>query len=274
MNREALRALAQETLEISRTGRYTVEDQTVRVGGTQLYTAQELEEIEAERLRHIPQKGFETVYQVRREGTVDTVLNMAGWERRVPKIGALNFASAKNPGGGFLNGSMAQEESLALCSDLYLTQTTGPGPQYYEINRDCRDPVYTDTMLMGDVTFFRNGDFTLTANPVTCKVLTAPAVNMGVVLRNGEDGERAKGIMKRRMRKVLALFAQWGCTRLVLGAYGCGVFRNDPEDVARYWQELLAEEGWGRYFLEVSFSILAKSDGDKNIVPFLRRFGG
>lgn len=271
MNREHLRALAQETVEISRTGRYTAEGRTVRVGGTQLYTAQDLEEIEAERYRHRPSAGFDTVYTVRREGTVDTVLRMAGWERRVPVIGVLNFASAKNPGGGFLNGSMAQEESLAFCSDLYLTQTTGPGPRYYEINRSCHDPVYTDTMLMGDVTFFRNGDFTLTANPVTCKVLTAPAVNMGVVLRSGDDADRAKRIMKGRMRKILALFAQWGCTRLVLGAYGCGVFRNDPEDVARYWQELLLEEGWGKYFCEVSFSILEKTD--KNILPFLRRFG-
>ncbi len=273
MNREQLKALAQETLEISQAGRYAAEDQTVRIGRTQLYTAQDLERLEAERFQGIPQSGFDTVYTVRREGTVDTVLNMAGWERRVPVIGVLNFASAKNPGGGFLNGAMAQEESLAYCSDLYLIQTTGPGPRYYEINRACHDPVYTDTMLMGDVTFFRNSDFTLTHNPVTCKVLTAPAVNMGIVMRNGDSVERAKAVMKGRMRKVLALFAHWNCTRLVLGAYGCGVFRNDPEDVARFWQELLMEEGWGRYFLEINFSILAKSDEDRNIVPFRRLFG-
>ena len=79
--------------------------------------------------------------------------------------------------------------------------------------------------------------------------------------------------MKGRMRKILALFAAWGCTRLILGAYGCGVFRNDPEDVARFWQELL-EEGWGRLFGQVTFSILERPGRDGNTAPFCRRFGG
>ena len=212
------------------------------------------------------------VFEVRGEGTVDAIFRLAGGEVLCPKIGVLNFASAKNPGGGFLNGSVAQEECLALCSNLYQTQTTGQGPRYYEINRANRDPVYTDTMLIGDVTFFRTSDYALTEHSITCPVITAPAVNMGIVLRNGDSADRAKAVMKGRMRKVLALFARWGCTELVLGAYGCGVFRNDPEDVARFWQELLLEEGWGRLFEAVTFSILERPGRDGNIAPFRRRF--
>ena len=74
------------------------------------------------------------------------------------------------------------------------------------------------------------------------------------------------------MEKILALFVKWGCTDLILGAYGCGVFRNDPEDVARFWQELL-EEGWSRRLERVTFSILARPGKDGNLVPFRRRFG-
>ncbi|SIQ82638.1 hypothetical protein [Paenibacillus macquariensis] len=51
--------------------------------------------------------------------------------------------------------------------------------------------------------------------------------------------------MKDRMRLALAIFAHKEDKTLVLGAYGCGVFRNDPEKVAGWWRELLDDEGFG-----------------------------
>lgn len=273
MNRDQLCVLAQETVKISRAGRYVVGDRAVQLGParpTELWTAGDLDRLVRETA--LPAEGPSAALEVRSEGTVDAIFRLAGGEARCPRIGVLNFASAKNPGGGFLNGMVAQEECLAFCSDLYLVQTIGQGYRYYEINRADRDPVYTDTMLIGDVTFFRTSDYSLTERPVTCPVITAPAVNMGVVIRNGDDADRAKRVMKGRMEKLLALFAKWGCKDLILGAYGCGVFRNDPEDVARFWQELL-EEGWGRLFDRVTFSILARPGREGNIAPFRRRFG-
>lgn len=274
MNREQLKALAQETLEISRAGRYTLGNRVISFDSprpVELWTAGELDKLAAETER--PERASAPALEVRGEGTVDAVFRLADGETLCPKLGVLNFASAKNPGGGFLNGSVAQEECLAFCSNLYHTQTTGQGPRYYELNRANRDPVYTDTMLIGDVTFFRTSDYALTESCVTCPVITAPAVNMGIVIRNGDSVERAKEVMKDRMRKILALFAKWGCTDLILGAYGCGVFRNDPEDVARFWQELLTDEGWGRLFDRVTFSILERPGKDGNTAPFRRRFG-
>lgn len=274
MNRERLKALAQETLEISRAGQYQIENRVIRLDAgrsTQLWTSEALDQLVEETA--LPGDGPSAALEVRGEGTVDAVFRLADGETLCPKLGVLNFASAKNPGGGFLNGSVAQEECLAFCSTLYHTQTTGQGPRYYEINRAGREPVYTDTMLIGDVAFFRTSDYALTERPVTCPVITAPAVNMGIVLRNGDSADRAREIMKGRMRKLLALFAKWGCTELILGAYGCGVFRNDPQDVARFWQELLEEEGWGRLFQTVTFSILERPGRDGNIAPFRRRFG-
>ena len=274
MNREALIRIARETVEISRAGRYQAEGQTVTFAAarpTQLWTGEELDKLV--KGTRLPQNGPAAALEVRGEGTVDAVFRLSGEETLCPKLGVLNFASAKNPGGGFLNGSVAQEECLAFCSNLYQTQTTGQGPQYYEINRANRNPVYTDTMLIGDVTFFRDSKYALTGSPVTCPVITAPAVNMGIVIRNGDSVERAKRVMKGRMEKILALFAKWGCTSLILGAYGCGVFRNNPEDVARFWQELLVEEHWGGLFERVVFSILERPGKDGNITPFRRRFG-
>ncbi len=272
MNRDQLKALAQETLEISRAGRYSVNGQVILYDArrpTELWTSADLARLAEE--AKCSEDGPSANLEVRGEGTVDAVFRLSQGEPLCPWLGVLNFASAKNPGGGFLNGSVAQEECLAFCSDLYHTQTTGQGPRYYEINQANRDPVYTDTMLIGDVTFFRASNFSFTEHPVTCPVITAPAVNMGVVIRNGEDIQRAKAVMRGRMEKILALFAHWRCTHLILGAYGCGVFRNDPEDVARFWQELL-EEGWNRFFEQITFSILERPGKDRNIAPFRRRF--
>lgn len=274
MNRDQLRQLAQETIEISRAGRYLFQDREVVFGAarpTELWTSQALDQLvqETQISQHAPCARFE----VRSEGTVDAIFRLADGAALCPQIGVLNFASAKNPGGGFQNGSMAQEECLAFCSNLYQTQTTGQGPGYYEINRANRDPVYTDTMLIGDVTFFRTGSLALAERGVLCPVITAPAVNMGVVVRNGDSVPRAQAAMKNRMRKLLCLFARWGCTELILGAYGCGVFRNRAQDVAQDWEELLVDEGYGRLFQQVTFSILERPGRGENTAPFLRRFG-
>ena len=182
MNREQLQALARETVEISRAGRYQTGDQMNLLDAarpTELWTSDRLDRLVRETA--LPADGPAAAVEVRGEGTVDAIFRLSGGETLCPRIGVLNFASAKNPGGGFLNGSVAQEECLAFCSSLYHTQTTGQGPRYYEINRANRDPVYTDTMLIGDVTFFRAGDFSLADRPVTFSILARPGKDGNLV---------------------------------------------------------------------------------------------
>ena len=78
--------------------------------------------------------------------------------------------------------------------------------------------------------------------------------------------------MKNRMRKILYLFAYYNCTNIVLGAFGCGVFGNSPDDVAKYWYELLYEENLKSYFEYISFSILDKPGRISNIDVFKNYF--
>lgn len=196
--------------------------------------------------------------------TVDAVLRYekAGYQ----KIGVLNFASAKNPGGGFLNGAKAQEESLAAASGLYQTLTVHE--EYYSVNRACNRMIYTDHAIYSpDVVFFRDGRFELLETPAKASVLTLPAVNMGQVLLKGEDTEEARRVMKERMALALALFARQGDRNLILGAYGCGVFRNDPKEIAAWWKELL-EDGLGEYFDRIFFAVLDSSRGQKCLRAF------
>lgn len=181
-------------------------------------------------------------------------------------IGVLNFASAKNPGGGFLNGAKAQEESLTVSGTLYPTLTAHE--EYYRENRAYRSMMYLDYGIYSPgVVLFRDGDFRLTETPVKASVLSMPAVNMGQVILKREDREEAKRVMRRRMKLVLGIFAEQKAKHLVLGAYGCGVFRNDPGEVAAWWQELL-EGGMGQYFESVFHAVLDHSKGQCCIRAF------
>jgi uncharacterized protein (TIGR02452 family) len=134
--------------------------------------------------------------------------------------------------------------------------------------------MYTDHAIYSpDVVFFRDANYNLLEAPVTTSILTLPAVNMGQVRAKGEDIVRAKQAMKDRMRLALAILAQERNETIILGAYGCGVFGNDPCDVANWWQELLSGEGFGSFFNRVLFVVLDKPGGE-NIIAFNRVFGG
>src|SRR5262249_31953931 len=98
------------------------------------------------------------------------------------RVVALNFASAKNPGGGFLGGAKAQEEDLARCSALYATHLTHR--DYYDATRAPPPLLYTDHIIYSpDVPFFRDEKLDLLEEPFSLSIITAPAPNAGEVLR-------------------------------------------------------------------------------------------
>lgn len=263
--------IAQDTLKISETGKYQIANRVFQFdieNNTKFFT--DLTEVISEVKKK--EKGADCKIEVRNEGTVDAVFRLSNGNQKNMSLGVLNFASAYNPGGGFESGAMAQEECIAYCSDLYKKQVDGAW-DYYEINRANRNPLYTDNMFMSNVTFFRNGGFSLISNPTMCQVLTCPAINMGAIkIRTQKNLDEAKAVMKNRMRKILYLFAYYDCKDLVLGAYGCGVFGNDPYDVARFWHELLFEEDMKGYFNTITFSILDRPGRDGNIPVFKNFF--
>ena len=125
---------------------------------------------------------------LKNQSTVAAILELK--EQGATSIGVLNFASAKNPGGGFLNGAMAQEESLAASGGLY--ETLCAHPEYYEENRKNRSMMYLDYAIFSpEVVFFRDAQFRLLEKPQTASVLTLPAVNMGQVLLKQENALQA-----------------------------------------------------------------------------------
>ncbi len=167
---------------------------------------------------------------------------------------ALNFASAKNPGGGFLGGAKAQEEDLARASALYPCQLLQPA--YYAANRACGTMLYTDHIIhTRDVPFFRDDRLALLDEPFLTSVLTAPAPNAGQHLRQGGSRASLHTALLRRGRMVLDICAHQQHRTLILGGWGCGVFQNDPQEVAEMFHHWLHHPDFSGYFDEVVFAI-------------------
>ena len=172
-------------------------------------------------------------------------------------VGVLNFASAKNPGGGFLNGSMAQEESLAIASAMYVCIKDS---SMYLANTD--DPnrcLYQHYMICSpDTPVFRDDNGEYLPQPYNVTFLTVPAVNAGVARKKGVDKNTITTVMRERMDQLLAMAVWHKVDVLILGSWGCGVFGGDIEVVASMFIEFLTGKYEGA-FQAVSFSTLDES---------------
>jgi uncharacterized protein (TIGR02452 family) len=220
-----------------------------------------------------PAQYYEMVFEVRNETTLQGSARLAA-NHANSKIGVLNFASAKNPGGGFLNGARAQEESLARSSGLYINLLRGRG--FYPYHRVNRSLFYSDRMIYSPhCPVFRTDDGTLLEQPYFVDFITSPAPNAGVLRQRNEPDldMKLETVLRERASKFLALALYNGCDILVLGAWGCGVFRNDPCQVARIFGELLGPNRpyWQR-FRRVVFSVWDTSRSKGTYQPFFKMF--
>jgi uncharacterized protein (TIGR02452 family) len=205
--------------------------------------------------------------------TVENISTMDA-ARRLTEAGrrpaALNFASAKSPGGGFLSGARAQEECLARSSALYACLRGNP---MYAHHAARRDAMYSDYVLYSpDVPFFRDDEGNTLERPYLCSVITSPAVNAAVVLAKDPGRRReVREAMRPRVGKVLAVAAAHGHDTLILGAWGCGAFGNDGADIAGLFRDALSGEFRG-VFADVVFAILDWSKDHHFIGPFRAAF--
>lgn len=280
-NREIRSQMAKETLDLLEKGFYldternkvTIQQDVERaVQGSKLYSPgvlQDMKEVTASRIEHdgrvLPK------LEVTDESTLAAAKRLVQTEG-IQNTLCLNFASAKNPGGGFLGGSQAQEESLARSSALY--PCISPMNEMYSYNRGLKTCLYSDYMIYSPaVPVFRSDEGRLLDSPYLVSMITAPAVNAGVVReREPEQVKRIEPVMLERIRYILSVAAHHGDKALILGAFGCGVFRNNPGDVAGMFKQVLADERYGSLFDRVVFAILDKSDDRKTLNAFKRVF--
>ncbi len=173
------------------------------------------------------------------------------------KTAVLNFASATRPGGGVKTGSSAQEESLCRCSTLYPTlDRRFLWQKYYDVNRAAQNPLHTDACIYSPgVIICKTDDSFPERMPRdqwrTVDVISCAAPNLrseSYNVHNPEAGAGLKltrteqyGLHVRRARHILHIAAANGVDTLILGAFGCGAFLNDPYAVARAYRDVLPE---------------------------------
>lgn len=201
--------------------------------------------------------------QVRNETTMTAGRRFVAEGR---KTLALNFANGVQPGGGFLVGARAQEESLCRSSALFLTLQGDP---MYDAHRQRDDRASSDwSILSPRVPFFRDDAGEALAEPWSLDVVTCAAP-----IADGTVGRLAADLLRRRIARVLAIATGYGYEALVLGAWGCGAFGNDPAQTARDFRDALCGPYLGA-FHEVVFAITDWSEARRFLGPFRDAFGG
>jgi len=198
------------------------------------------------------------------------------------KIAVLNFASATKPGGGVINGSSAQEESLCRCSTLYPTlDRRFLWQSYYDVNRAAGDVLHTDACIYSPGIVICKTDENFPERMaqedwVTVDVISCAAPNLRNTpanLYNPENGQAVsilpadlQRLHEQRARAILAVAADNGVDILVLGAFGCGAFRNDPRVVAKAYANVLKD--CRRYFDLIEFAIFCRDFETENYDAF------
>lgn len=200
------------------------------------------------------------------------------------KIAVLNFASATNPGGGVKTGSSAQEESLCRCSTLYPTLTQSwLWQKYYTVNRAAQDNLHTDACIYspGIVICRTDDDYPERMEEkdwVIVDVISCAAPNLRQRPGNIHNPEFGKAktpgrdelysLHLKRAKHIMHVSAAKGADALILGAFGCGAFANDPITVAEAYDEALKE--YRQYFRLIEFAVYCRPNETGNYDAFKR----
>lgn len=212
----------------------------------------------------------------------------AAMDYRGKKIAVLNFASANSPGGGVVNGSSAQEESLCRCSTLYFNLSEDfMWKNFYLPHRHQLNSLYNDDLIYTpDVLIFKSDTDCPRLMPENngkkVNVITCAAPNLrekpANIFNPGNDCEAVKisdseleAIHIKRGRKILEAACANENEVVILGAFGCGAFRNNPQVVAKAYEKLLEE--FKNSFETIEFAVYCSLRDDSNFRIFNSVFG-
>ena len=194
-----------------------------------------------------------------------------------------NFASATNPGGGVVNGAGAQEECLCRCSNLYFClNTPDMWGMFYTPHRAAHDPIHNDDIIYTpNIVVFKTDtdrpelmerDDWYIVDVITCAApnLREPPSNR----YNSGDGTRAvtlrdrelQVIHEKRLRRILDSAVINHADTVILGAFGCGAFCNEPQVVATAAANVVRDYMYA--FKNIEFAVYCRPSDDSNYRVF------
>lgn len=200
------------------------------------------------------------------------------------KVCVHNFASASNPGGGVKNGANAQEECLCRCSNLYLClKMPKLWDDFYLPHRTARNPLHNDDIIYTPGVRIIKSD---TATPkllpksqwFDVDVITCAAPNLrerpGNSYNSGDGSVPVKitdkellQLHEKRLRKILDVAYIKGNEIVILGAFGCGAFSNNPYVVATAAKNVIKDYLYK--FKIIEFAIYCNPRDDSNYKSFM-----
>jgi len=263
--------ILRETMKAAEDGCYFVEEREVKlpvsfeqIKEVTLYTPEQIALLSQ---RDTPETKSMRI-TLRNQDTLEAAFELHQHRKETEKpVLVLNFANPHRPGGGIRSKPGTQEEHLCVKTTLLCSLETEGAWPFYQTNLDCGTQAQTDTVLISPNTIvIRNPDLSLREDPFPVAVMTVSAPTASRMEQ--EEIPNLEVILRNRIHGMLRAAAAEGYTRLVLGAWGCGNFGNDPELVAKLFREAL--QG---YFEEVTMAVFDNSEDQYRYSCFEKYFG-
>ncbi len=278
MNRRKNKTLTEETLQICQAGSYKKDGKEILLGLTpdQLSEAQVLL---PDAVRDLPD-GEPTegscIFSCENMDALSLTQEKCedpsyGGETGNSRILLLNLASAVRPGGGTRDGMGGQEEDLCRRSTLLMSLESDAAKSYYEYNNAMHTHLGSDGVILSpDVVVFRDENGNLMDAPFTISVLTCAAPNLRFGLE-GKTEEEYQALLQDRIDGILKSAVYFGYQNIILGAFGCGAFKNDAALVSDDFYQALTGPA-GRGLAHADFAVLCKPGKEYNYNEFSRNF--
>ena len=186
-------------------------------------------------------------------------------------IMVLNFASAVSPGGGVKNGATAQEESLCRVSGLY--HCLARQKSFYNYHRLNKNYLYNNYIIYSpNVPVIKDNDGNLLDKPAFISFITSPAVYAKYARMFFISDKQINSTMEDRINKIIDFIIEKSPSCVILGAFGCGVFKNNPNIIANLFKEAITSRSTelNNRNIKIVFAIYDKDKTSVNYNTFLK----